>query len=128
MVARARGGSWEATSPPALERDSGSGERTRSVAERLAPGRRLRLVREATDAARPKPQLVRHARTGHTRPQEALVELIDASLDATPAWGRAHAAAGWQALLDDMREHVARRTSGDRADRQEQEYARFDDE
>lgn len=111
--------------PVAPGRDSRSPAQPRSAAERRETGRRLALVREATDLARPKPQVVRHARTGHTRPHEALLDLIDASLDATPTYAMPYAGRGWLALLDDLRAHVARRTAAGRA---EAEYARGDDE
>lgn len=107
------------------DRNSGSLAQSRSVTERRESGRRLRLVREATDLARPKPQIVRHARTGHTRPHEALLDLIDAALDATPAYAIPVAGQAWGALLDDLKAHVARRTAAGRA---EADYARLDDE
>lgn len=124
MVARvavAYAGVWAGSAHP----DRRLAAQTRSATERRETGRRLALVREATDLARPKPQVVRHARTGHTRPHEALLDLIDASLDATPPFAMPYAARGWFALLDDLRAHVARRTAAGRA---ELDYARQDDE
>lgn len=90
-----------------------------------ARGRRLALVREATAAVSPKSQGIRHARTGHSRPHEALLDLIDTALDHTPPWATPYARAQWAALLDEMKAHVGRRTVAGRA---EHDYARLDDE
>lgn len=103
------------------------GDRAQPVPDR-ARGRRLALVREATAPATPKTQGIRHARTGHSRPHEALLDLIDVTLDHTPPWAVHHAAAQWLALLDDLAGHVRRRAAGAAYDRAERDYARHDDE
>jgi|GEM_PF-6844763 hypothetical protein len=120
LVARAL--SWVDGTPVAAP--SGS-PRTEQSAPNRERGRRLALVRAATDPVRPKSSSVRRLRIGHARPQEALVDAIDAALDATPPYAMAHAEAGWLALLADLKAHFVART---RAGRAEAEYARLDDE
>lgn len=121
LVARALS-AWPDATPVAAPSDR---PRTAQSAPNRERGRRLALVRAATEPVRPKSSSVRRLRTGHARPHEALCDAIDAALDATPPYAMAHAAAGWLALLDDLRAHVTRRT---RAGRAEAEYARMDDE
>jgi hypothetical protein len=120
LVARAL--AWPNGTPSGVAAGSASAEQNAPNRER---GRRLALVRAATEPVRPKSSAVRRLRIGHARPQEALADAIDAALDATPPYAVAHAARAWCALLDDLRAHVLARTVAGRA---EAEYARQDDE